>query len=418
MEGESLFGKVLRKLRGRKPLTAAADLPPEPVAEILARGRRVALVSGWPKDGDAAWVQRTRKNGAEVDVLPLFQPYIREDGRAMAFVYTPPREAYDAIVVDIGIDLYEHSWSYAFLDRLNSLLDDKGALLLAKTALPLARLEQLFGRAPAHAGKRYITFDKAKSGLARPSETPISTLDAYWALMDKLVYNRFEPEIAKVIGELGGAPLARPAESRRDLVNLLQRQCYRTTGVRGKAAMVQYLAELYFPGRHDLHLLDLGAGTGLNTLELLLSDTGVSALTLVDVDNEIHHWAIATAYDWLRAHLRGKVSLVTGRAETYEGRPADIALISGVFAIIANRGTHAPIMQRAWDSLLPGGILIVYENLKDTTSDGGDGRLTAEELDGMMGCYAPVRYFTPLRERTREDVGSTAVFRAIRKPLA
>src|SRR6185312_3289466 len=350
----SLLGKIGRKLRD-----LSAQRAIDPLTAALETARRIAFVGRTYADAKGAvWIAAAQARGASVDVLPMMQPHRREDGRVMSFLNDPPQDAYDCIVVHHRMTLFEHSWSYAFLDRLNAMLAEGGTVLVPSGAeqMPRARLEQLFGAAPIHAGTHYLTFAKARGGLSRPPEAAVSTLDAYWALSDTLLQDKFDPRLADVVRELGMRRVAAPPHDKYDPVARLQSQSYRTCSARTKSAVVQHILAQYFPGRADLHLIDLGAGTGFNSFELLLNPSGVNAVTMAEL-NYHYHWAIAAVYDWLGERVRGKVALAGGPAQDYRGPPADAAFISGVLSIVGeeNRG---PLLASAWENLAPGGVVI------------------------------------------------------------
>src|SRR6185312_9805641 len=160
--------------------------------------------------------------------------------------------------------------------------------------------------------------------------------------------------------------------------------------------VVQHILAQYFPGRADLHLIDLGAGTGFNSFELLLNPSGVNAVTMAEL-NYHYHWAIAAVYDWLGERVRGKVTLAGGPAQDYRGPPADAAFISGVLSIVGEENRES-LLASAWENLAPGGVAIVLENMqKDDpgrTIRFNETRCTPDMLDAMLGRYAqPLRYF-------------------------
>lgn len=392
----------------------------------LRGARTIAFIVTSPADGQRRpWIDEMAAKGAEVDVLPVFLAYRRGDGTIMSFLMPPPREEYDCIVVNRSIDLFDHSWSYAFLDRLNSLLTRDGTILVPKASgparlIPDKRLTELFGRAPRETSRHYLGFSKAQGGLRRPADAAHSTLDAYWPLRENLIYGRFDESLSDTILALGAdrADKRKPYTS-RDPVDLLQSQTYRTCSASTKAAMTGYLASVYFPDRHDLHLADLGAGTGLNSLELLLSASRISRVTLVE-PNRAYHWDIAAVYDHFRDLLRGKVTLVDKPVEVYQGVPADIGLVSGVFSLLS-REIREQFALSAWNNIAPGGILAVLENMR--TPGPSDYRYNAQrliptEIDALLGRFGPIRYFEndAMREMRFAKVGNRTVFRVLRKP--
>ncbi|MBV9990689.1 MAG: class I SAM-dependent methyltransferase [Alphaproteobacteria bacterium] len=415
-----LLGRVARKLRH-----LSAPRPVNTLAEAIKDARRIAFVGRTRADAKTAgWIADAERRGATVDILPTMLPYRREDGVVMSFLDDAPRTPYDCIVLHHRIALFEHSWSYALLDRLNSMLAERGTVLVSAgpEQIPRAGLERLFAARPVHADARHLAFAKAQGGLVRPPEAAISTLDAYWALSDTLLRDKFDPRLANVVRALGIPRASPPPHDDADPLARLQSQSYRACSARTKSALVEYIVSLHFPGRRDLHLVDLGAGSGFNSLELLLNPGGVGTVTMVEL-NYNYHWAIAALYDWLGERVRGKVALAGGPAQDYRGRPADAALISGVLSIVGEENRE-PLLESAWENLRPGGILIVFENMQKDDPDHAirfnETRCTPQMLDAMLTSRAaPIRYFhaQALKEMDFEEVGNETVFRAIRKPV-
>ena len=278
------------RMRRLQPIARAADylsgLRRRPRSAALVNARSIAFVVANPRHAiGQTWIAAAENRGARVDILSLGLPIRRPDDRVVSFVAPPPQETYDCVVVSERIELFEHSWSYAFLDRCNMLAAPGGAIVLPSCGapasnLPPSTLRALFGSGPEKTSQTHLTFGKVPNGLNRPRGAKHSTLDAYWPLMETLIYGRFDPRIGETILALGAEPAAPRSNPQTDLFGVLHSQAYRTCSVRTKAALAQHIASFYFPGRNDLRLADLGAGTGLNSLELLLSPGQVSELTL------------------------------------------------------------------------------------------------------------------------------------------
>jgi phospholipid N-methyltransferase len=411
------FNHALRRLRA---------INSQPRSRTLSSARSIAFIVLSPRHADhQRWIGEHRQRGVAVDVLPLAEPFCRADGRVMSFLFTPPADGYDCIAISDGIELFEHSWTYAFLDRLNALAGPGGSIVVPKcrdpgSYLPDSALSELFGSTPFESSGSYLTFQKAADGIKRPQNHAHSSLDAYWPLMERLIFATHDPNLAKIITALGvdhsAPPRPRP---KTEIVSLLQKQSYRTCSARTKAAIAEFIVSIYFPGRTDLRLADLGAGTGLNSLEMLLNSGPISAVTLVE-PRSTYHWDIAAVYERIRPHLRGPVALVDARGEDYAGPQVDAALICGVLAMLP-----PPYRQRlisnVWNNLAAGGILMVLENMR--RPDPADGERYNEqcyspaEIDALLGRFAPIRYFmsTAKQELPHRSVVDHTVFRVIQK---
>jgi hypothetical protein len=391
-----------------------------PPRSLLEGAKSIAFITTNRADRQAKrWSEDAAKFGAAVDVIPTVQPYRRGDGRIMSILAPPPREAYDRVIVGGAVDLFDHSWTYAFLDRLNSLLDERGTILIAPRLISRERLTELFGNAPQARPHDLLAFGKARGGMRRPKDAAHSTLDAYWPLRDTLQRGAFDESLAKTIRALGIEHVEkRKPNSGRDALEQEQSQCYRTTSACTKTPMVRWLAQLHFPERRDLHLADLGCGTGMNTLELMLSPSHVKTLTLVEPHSG-YHWDIAAMYERIADHLLGPVSLVGEQVQTYRGRPADIGLVCAVLAVMP-RAERDAFAEGAWANIAPGGVLVVLENMRREAAKGdrnNEERYTPDEIDAVLGRFGPIHYFQndAMAELTRAEAGDRTVFRVIRK---
>jgi hypothetical protein len=421
----SVLRRILRPLRRPKP-------PPPPVNEpsgpLLERARTIAfIVTNAAEANGLKWLEAAKARGAEIDMLPLLTPYQREDRRIMSILLDPPRAEYDCIVVHRAVVLFEHSWSYALLDRLNGWLSETGTIFIPRRLDPSqrisdARLKDIFGQEPRYTAPRVLGFGKARP-FRRPPDAAFSTLDAYWPIRDALTESRFEPALAQTIRDLGVRRVP-PRDEEPDHGTALVRarsQAYRTCSVSTKAPLVQHLAATYFPGREDLRVIDLGAGTGINSLELLLNPSGVAHVTLIE-RNRAYHWHIAKMVEALGARVQGKVALSQHRVENYAGTPVDIAMVCGVFSIL-RAGTRDAFAQSAWNAVAPGGILAVLENMRDDDPVRGGvynaTRLTPAEIDAMLGRFGTIRAFQgdALKELPLEEVANKTVFRVVQKPI-
>lgn len=420
MRGSSELSFVVRAL-GRLSPVRGPDL-----LGTIRSARSIAFVAGAPQHANTQrWIRSAENLGVSVDILSLGEPSRRVDGRPTSFI-AAPTSVYDCVVVHEGVELFEHSWSYAFLDRLNAFTSDGGTILVPKGDWPgfgisATRLMGLFGGKPEKDTSSHLTFRKVPGPLERPSNAQHSTLDAYWPLMDTLTYGQFNPRLANTIRALGITRVERPPrEVDADYASVVHKQAYRTCSVRTKAALTEYIVSVYFSGRSGLRMADLGAGTGLNSLELLLNPGQISSVTLVE-PRRGYHWHIAALVEEVRALLRGPVFLVDQKVEEFTGPENDIGLVCGVLVMVPE-DRRQRFIASAWNNLAPGGILIVLENMRSSTAAANDRynsqRCTPSEIDSLLRGFAPIRYFmsSAKRELPFRQVGNDTVFRVIQKP--
>jgi phospholipid N-methyltransferase len=239
--------------------------------------------------------------------------------------------------------------------------------------------------------------------------------------MDVLTYGRFDPKLADTVRTLGvSSPAPAPGQTETDFDSLVHSQAYRTCSVRTKAAIAEHIVSVYFPGGGDLRMADLGAGTGLNSLELLLNPGAVSTLTVVEPRNG-YHWHIAAVFEQVRAQLHGRVFLLDQKGEELDAPENDIAMICGVLVMVPN-DLREKFVLSAWNNLAPGGLLMALENMQCSDLAAGGRynaqRCTPHEIDTLLGRLAPIRYFmsTAKRELCFNEVRNQTVFRVIQKP--
>jgi hypothetical protein len=76
-----------------------------------------------------------------------------------------------------------------------------------------------------------------------------------------------------------------------------------------------------------------------------------------------------------------------------------------------------PLLDRVWDALEPGGVLVVFEHIKALGARYFDIMFTVDEIDALLGAYGPIeRYLsTAVAQVDRDAAGARSVFRVVTK---
>lgn len=166
------------------------------------------------------------------------------------------------------------------------------------------------------------------------------------------------------------------------------------------------------------HLIDLGGAFGSAAAEAVLDpENPISSSVTVDL-------LPANAYFADRMHrelgesLRGRATHVVGKIDLYEPEPCDVVSAFGSLLYLP-REEFAPSLDRMWEALRPGGVLVLHENLRDESETYRDHQymFLPDELKGYMDRYGTVEFFDTMRMRTlpAQTAGDQSVFRYVRK---
>ena len=118
------------------------------------------------------------------------------------------------------------------------------------------------------------------------------------------------------------------------------------------------------------------------------------------------------------ASLGGRFRFWLGAIEHYSfDETMDVVSLIGSLLYVP-KAARKGVLDRAWDALAPGGLLVVHENIK-AQSYGRDLDImfTVEEIDALLSGYGVIeRYLsTAITPVDRETAASRSVFRVIRK---
>jgi len=179
-------------------------------------------------------------------------------------------------------------------------------------------------------------------------------------------------------------------------------------------------------GTPRLRILDLGGGPALTLAELMLRRGDVASGVCVDPSptnrdlvGHLVRWLESGPEPAQQVASRLAFDLATMEAPSGDGE-VDVVSLIGSLLYVPREHTDA-VLQRAWDRLSPGGLLVVHENLRDPAYVVDyDQMFTGEELEARLARLEPADRSFWLSSGTARipagEVGRQTVFRVLVKP--
>lgn len=365
--------------------------------------------------------------------------------------------SYDRVVIGPSVILFDNAWARAFLRHALSLVKPGGTLSLVRTKagarggralLPLAAARAFLGGEETASGDAVVLTVRRREALPPPVKSTLTAfledepglttaLAAYYR--DKAIPADLLAGMAGIShpsNPIGGVsaledpshPSAENVERQKRLSSsdddgyatyVASLNPYMVDGVRYKHALVTHIMRSCAPelAERPISVADIGAAYGLLPIELALDkDFEVVSATAVELG-----LAYAIGADRIVRRcdgLDGRFRFAHARAENFAFEPPlDMVTFIGALLYVAKDALRA-VLDKAWNSLAPGGLLIIHENIRRSDFNQADLMFSADELDTLMGRYAPIRYFmsTAAVELTREQAGDKSVFRVVKKP--
>jgi hypothetical protein len=192
---------------------------------------------------------------------------------------------------------------------------------------------------------------------------------------------------------------------------------YQLWAALAKIAVLRWILGEYEVGDCIDHV-DMGAGAALVGAELLLDPS-----TSVDQSTGLELRAIGP---WCGCRLAGadaeslgdRWRFRLGTASTWSGSPR-LGLFTALGSLLyLPRTDSAALLERAWDSLVPGGLLVVHENIRhERFVADHDVMFDRVELENLLERFGPVEHVaaTACRRLQPDQVGEKTVFRVVVK---
>jgi SAM-dependent methyltransferase len=195
-------------------------------------------------------------------------------------------------------------------------------------------------------------------------------------------------------------------------------QSYSISGVAYKGALLSHIIKEHFRSGQTLKYLDQGGGYGLLTVELLLNK-GLNIAKGVTCDINPKNEALAfQLFTEFRQQLEKRFFFETVAAQDFEyGESFDVISYVGSLLYVPKDKTQN-VLKKAWNALNPGGVLIIHENIKQTSYVRDyEVMFTVEELDELLSQFGEVKRYlsTAASQIRKEAAASKSVFRVVQK---
>lgn len=338
-------------------------------------------------------------------------------GHVCSLHFAAPEPRFEAVALSPRLRLFANAWTQNLIRQMNASIQPGGHLWLPSTpeksdGLMNDRwLAAWLGRPRAKRVRgEWLRLDRRPQIAAPPS-----TLSWF-----------FEEDLADA---MAAELTTQPHRSNPDSANgttsntttlaerYLQQMNYSIHGASYKSALVAHITGTCLPQREGMTLVDVGGGRGLVAFELLLTLPAFERAVVCD--------PLATnvqRVERTRRHfgelIGDRFELIVTTAEDHEFRhEADVITFIGSLLYVSRTHT-SDVLSRAWQSLRPGGLLIVHENIKNPSYQKDyDVMFTVEEIDELLERVGPVRRFlsTATREVSKEAAKETSVFRVVQK---
>ncbi len=344
---------------------------------------------------------------------------------------------FDHVILDESIRLTFSAWSRAFYAHLFQLVRPGGTLIL-----PLwhGAAERTFGRwTKDQMGSFFNTrvtalkntdFVQIERGEHLPNPSPSVAgwfMDnAAEILLQQVLISSVEDDIRtdfEAIFALGDATALEGkgvSGYRPRLDDFTKQHCYFLGGISYKHPLLSHIIHEQVETKEPLRIIDMGGGYGLLAAELALDPTlEIKEAVCADISN-VNGMLAARLYADMAEHLAGRLRFIC--------KPAQELEFDGQYDVVSYVGSllYVPkelleeVVERAWQAVAPGGVLVVHENIKHKSFKADfDIMFTVGELDGLLEKYGDItRYASQYTQMlTKAQTGEKTVFRVVKKSV-
>lgn len=351
-------------------------------------------------------------------------------------LFPMPARAFASIIVGRSLRLFSNNWGWCLLRYLLKSVHPGGDLFLPVTNHVEAQkkgywstelLGEKLGAVQLHDNHPSYASVSAES---TPPSAP-STLDWFLSAVTWVSIERYSWPDRQVVRATDDSfelfndfllPTDR-VDSQSTLAattlnDAFLKQVYYGWGISYKSAIIRAIIHRYLAGRNRLALCDVGGGYGLLCAEMLLDhSTGIQQAVCCDVEPFNLHIG-NSLYRYFEKELKGHLRYALSPAEEYPF-PQRYDIISFVGSLLyVPRERRAQTLQQAWNSLYPGGLLIVHENIKSQHYQRDfDIMFESAELDDLLAPFGDIKYYlsTATVEIPAPSAGARTLFRVIQR---
>lgn len=202
------------------------------------------------------------------------------------------------------------------------------------------------------------------------------------------------------------------------LQKLLKTQSYYIGGIAYKGPILKHILREHGLAEQSLSAIDFGGGYGLLMGELLLDPALTVERAIVRDILPSNGLLAGIMFRELFPHLDSRFQFSLGAAEDFDfrGRFDLVTFVGSLLYVPFDK--RLPTLQKCWDALKPGGLLVVHENIKAPSYvRDHDIMFTVDEIDDLLGRFGDIRRFASaeLRSLSRNEAAAKSVFRAVQK---
>ena len=356
---------------------------------------------------------------------------VKEAGKTLSFPFfalSPEvRESLDYVALSKGLLFFDTDWHKSFLVMVRNMLKPGGRLVVPVIpgqagmtcyGLPVTDFEKWLGLESEHVLPGIVTFvsdgqqDLPKSSIVWFAEFGQDYLRRGRVNNDPALYEVLSLPGFEDLSEVfsGTSGLAVNEEAVPDFEDLE----YLTVGSGQKFAVIKAVSEKYFGSHGALRILDHGSAFGVVPAQAVFeSDMEMDSITVVEGYSE--NYPLVLSYiNYMTPKQRQKLIYVNSLAENYEYTDTyHIISFIHVFYLIEKQ-ERENTLARAIDSLEAGGVVILWEVLKDGASASNpslDQMISREELDELCKPYRKIACLNPrnLRSVDSEEFNERSV---------
>jgi SAM-dependent methyltransferase len=331
-----------------------------------------------------------------------------------ASAYMPEgRDAFEAIQLDHTFQLIASEWSRALLRRLLERTRPGGTLRIPLRAIPGARKPEdaadgwittaFRGHVALETEPDALVLRRGSGpGLGRTASTLEWFMDRWQSVLETAVDGRMSE--------------SSDLDPRDETIKQASALGYYIGGLSYKAPLLIHIAR-QLGLRGPLRTVDMGAGYGLLAAELLLDPSlGVEIAAATDI-SPLNESLAALLREGL-GEASGKFRFTRCPAQEHRfGEQVDLVSYVGSLLYVP-REYLGTCLDRAWEALRPGGMLVVHENIRDPKYVRDFKYMfSVGEIDAALGRYGEIRRFASTRQQElgMEDAASKTVFRVVQR---
>lgn len=385
------------------------------------------------------------------------------DGNSIGSIYyNQPISIFEEVYVGDSVRLFQNTWGRAFLRLAMRMVSTNGKLIVSSFSEKQAAINgmwstsaliEFLGDADAiyeskknivvfkkvdmpevfestldwyiHNAANMVIFDilhRANPLVSHYERIDYTTLGLLYDSAERVVGGArkeiaeapIHPEVGKVpwYGDKNMVPIE------QELARAVKSHAYYAGGISYKSAILKHLINEFFSDTESLSIIDFGGGYGLLVAELLMDKDLNVDLGVVRDYSPSNMVFSAMLYRHLRDILRDKFYFSLGKSEEFEfDKKFNLITFVGSLLYVA-KDKQANTLRKCWDSLLPGGLLVIHENIKNPSYKADyELMFTVDGIDSALSEFGEIRYFmsTNIKELRQKDVGERSVFRVIQK---